>query len=269
MMPNLGEREGATGKKLRPQCESCKQDRVPFGKAVNATAIAQRKARIGSRHVAAHASASAQSMDEDVVIDHAAAAAAKKAAEVHAAAAAKAQADEAALGAAVPMQVQIQDGQEQLAKRQKPRRGYCLDVGVGGWYEGNVSEEVGVGTYKMNHDHYEAAAHVPRHRIVADEDILFITYEEVADPDPEQIFRCEVSIRDVGGEKDAVCLVNPDPEWERDEDGKVVEYYITLNARTQQQRESNPHWAHTHAALLEKLAALAAEAQPGTPSVVQ
>ena len=205
MMPNLGEREGATGKKLRPQCESCKQDRVPFGKAVNATAIAQRKARIGSRHVAAHASASAQSMDEDVVIDHAAAAAAKKAAEVHAAAAAKAQADEAALGAAVPMQAQIQDGQEQLAKRQKPRRGYCLDVGVGGWYEGNVSEEVGVGTYKMNHDHYEAAAHVPRHRIVADEDILFITYEEVADPDPEQIFRCEVSIRDVGGEKTATA----------------------------------------------------------------
>ena len=242
---------------------------MPFGQAINATAIAQRQARIGSRHAAAHTSASAHGAGAGIVIDEAAAAAAKKAAEVHAAAAAKAQADEAALGAVVPMQTEIEAGQEQLAKRLKPRRGYCLDVQVGGWYEGNVSEEVGVGTYKMNHDHYEAVQHVQRHRIVADGDTLFVTYEEVADPDPNQIFRCEVSIRDIDGEKDAVCLINPEPEWERGDDGELREYYIVLNARTQAQHKSNPHWAHTRPALHEKLAALAAEAQPGTPSVVQ
>jgi len=203
------------------------------------------------------------------VIDEAAAANAKKAAEAHAAAAARAAEQDAALGARVPMHTEIEAGQEQLAKRLRPRRGYCLDVANGGWYEGNVSEEVGVGTFKMNHDNYAAVEHVPAHQIVADGDILFVTYDEVEDVDPERIFRCEVSIRDVR-QKDVIFIINPEPEWERDDAGELEEFIVNLNARTPQQREGQPSaWAHSRTALEEKCAALAAHAQPdpalGTP----
>lgn len=164
--------------------------------------------------------------------------------------------------AMVPMQVEIEEGQRELAKRLKPRRGYCLDTENGGWYEGNVSEKVGTGKYKMNHDNYATVHQVPADHIVADGDVLFITYEEAADPDPDLIFQCEVSLRDDGTEKDVVCLVNPQPQWEVDELGVVKEYTLLLNPRTQRQREAQPHFAHSREALDEKLAAVAAESLP-------
>ena len=103
---------------------------------------------------------------------------------------------------------------------------------------------------------------VPADHIVADGDVLFITYEEAADPDPDLIFQCEVSLRDDGTEKDVVCLVNPQPQWEVDELGVVKEYTLLLNPRTQRQREAQPHFAHSREALDEKLAAVAAESLP-------
>ena len=100
-------------------------------------------------------------------------------------------------------------------------------------------------------------------------DILFVTYDEVEDVDPERIFRCEVSIR-VVRQKDVIFIINSEPEWERDDAGELEEFIVNLNAHTPQQREGQPSaWAHSRTALEEKCAALAAQAQPdpalGTP----
>ena len=66
----------------------------------------------------------------------------------------------------VPMQAEIVEGQEQLAKRQRPRRGYCLDVERGAWYEGNVYEQVGTSNFKMQYDGpYQNELNIPPHRL--------------------------------------------------------------------------------------------------------
>jgi hypothetical protein len=231
---------------------------VPYGRARSATAAAARSAAIGSAHVGAHASASARPVEDDVVIDAAAAVAAKKMAEAHVAAQARAEVDASSLNRPVPMQTEIEEGQEQLAKRQRPRRGYCLDVERGAWYEGNVYEQVGSGNFKMQYDGpYQTELNIPPHRLVADTDSLHVTWESPEDPDAELVFKCEVSIRDFNGEKDVVFLVNPHPTWEVDEaTGDALEYTLMLNPRTARQRENQPQWAHSREALIEKLAAL-------------
>ena len=94
--------------------------------------------------------------------------------------------------------------------------------------------------------------------MIADGDIIFVTYEEPGDPDEEEIHSCEVSVRDFNGQKDLVYLTNPDPVWELDDDQKPEEYVLNLNARTAAQKESNPTWAHTRGALDMQLIALAA-----------
>ena len=44
-----------------------------------------------------------------------------------------------------------------------------------------------------------------------------------------------------------------------DDSGEAMEYVLQLNARTAAQRQGNPVYAHSREALVEKLAALAAE----------
>ena len=135
-----------------------------------------------------------------------------------------------------------------------------MDVERGEWYEGDVVEQVGTQLFTMKYDHYPIERNVPAHRLVADMDELHVTYEEVIDPDPAYIYTCEVSIRDLGRQKDIVYLTKPQPEWETDDDsGEAMEYVLQLNARTATQRQANPVYAHSREALVEKLAALAAE----------
>jgi hypothetical protein len=108
---------------------------------------------------------------------------------------------------------------------------------------------------------------VPPYRLVADGDTLHVTYEEAADPDPAYIYTCEVSIRDLGAQKDVVYLAKPQPAWETSSDGQPLEYVLQLNARTTAQRNINPVYAHSREALEEKLATLVAEPGAQGPTV--
>jgi hypothetical protein len=154
--------------------------------------------------------------------------------------------------------------------RQTTTRTAPLDR-IARWSTGRASGRDNVNSWSGSlRTHQNSASwHVPAHQIVADGDILFVTYDEVEDVDPERIFRCEVSIRDVR-QKDVIFIINPEPEWERDDAGELEEFIVNLNARTPQQREGQPSaWAHPRTALEEKCAALAAHARPdpalGTP----
>eukprot|EP01044_Picomonas_judraskeda_P001529 COSAG03_NODE_92_length_13295_cov_193.147014_12_plen_691_part_00 len=264
LIANGGECDGATGRKLRPQYNECSVEgkpRVPHGRARSVTVSASRRAAVSSVHVDAHASAGARVAPSDVIINSAAALAARKAAEAHIAAQARAVAEATSLSTPAPMQMEIEEGQEQMAKRQRPRRGYVLDTESGQWYNGNVAEQVGAGTFRMQYDGpYATETNIVAHRLVADGDTLHVTWlepAEAADPDPDLIYICEVSIRNFGREKDVVFLVNPQPTWELDEDtGKAFEYTVNLNPSTAAQRAEQPHYSHTRAALEEKLAAL-------------
>ena len=53
---------------------------------------------------------------------------------------------------------------------------------------------------------YATETNIVAHRLVADGDTLHVTWlepAEAADPDPDLIYICEVSIRNFGREKDA------------------------------------------------------------------
>ena len=112
------------------------------------------------------------------MIDPRAAAAAKAAADAHLVANRRAAERESAEAAPVPMEEDLAADRAELAKRQRKRRGYCLDLAQSQWYEGDVEMTPGAGTFVMKYDDYPVERGVPAERIVADGDNVFVTWEE-------------------------------------------------------------------------------------------
>ena len=85
---------------------------------------------------------------------------------------------ESAEATPVPMEEGLVADRAELAKRQRKRRGYCLDLAQSQWYEGDVEMTPGAGTFVMKYDDYPVERGVPVERIVADGDKVFVTWEE-------------------------------------------------------------------------------------------
>jgi hypothetical protein len=291
LLPEVGERD-VNGRKLRPQCEECQaagKERVPHGKFHSAKALAAESARIASAHRDAHATAGARGSGGSpagLVIDERAAAVAKRQAEAHLAAAQRAQEVEEAVNAPVPFEAELRLDQEQLAKRQRPRRGYALDTEEGWWREADIVEAVGTGHFTAKFDNHQPPSEsgISPQRIVADGDKLFVTWEDAADymevrisfalspflavacrgcsfvPDAvsscapqESIIEATVDVRD----QVVLHLVNPSPQadaWEGES------FILNLNHTRRSRWSAQPTaWAHSVPALKARLDAMASE----------
>ena len=189
-MPDNGERCPCTGRKLRPQCEECKdEDRVAYGRNVQAVVAQSESARNASAHRDAHAAAgnatadAASDAQASGMPSAQAMAAAQARAQAHLAAARRAEQVRAAVNAPVPLQRELQLDQAELAKRRKPRRGYALDPSAGWWYEGDITEAVGTGSFKAKYDSHDPSSEsgIPPERIVKDGDKLFVTWDRAVD----------------------------------------------------------------------------------------
>jgi hypothetical protein len=126
MMPDKGERREDTGQKLRPQCHACgDKEQVPHGRKHQAIAAASDAAIAATGHRSMHASAAAAAREGGgVSILPAAALEAQRRAAQHLAASERAAAEIVAANTPLVLEEQIADGQEELAKRQRTRRGY-------------------------------------------------------------------------------------------------------------------------------------------------